>query len=121
MPDAGVHREHFPSVPPNIAPLWVGIVAVPAVWGILLQAVYSLAPVACAHHRLWVLHTLHIAGLILVAIGGAICLRYWKRRGDDQSDRTRFLASWGLLSSALFFLLILAQTIAGWMLDPCTS
>jgi hypothetical protein len=121
MQNAEIHREHLPSLPPNTAPLWAGIIGVPAIWVISLQAVYALSPVACAHHRLWILHTLHIAGLILVAIGGLICLRYWKRDGDDQNNRTRFLASWGMLSSSLFFLLILAQTIAGFMLDPCAS
>lgn len=121
MADAGVHRKHFPSLPRNVGPLWVGILGAPAVWGILLQAIYALSPVACAHHRLWILHALDIAGLILAAIAALICLRYWRRQSTDEQDRTRFLASWGLLSSSLFFLLILAQTIAGFMLDPCTS
>lgn len=121
MQNPQTQREHFPPLPRDSAPLWAGVIGVPAVWGIMLQAVYAFATHACVHQEFWVIHVLQIIGLVLAALGGFICFSYWHREGDDMKDRTRFLASWGMMISALFFITILSQTIAGWMLNACAT
>src|SRR5438105_8767040 len=114
MEDEHAAMKHLPPTPANTAPLWAGVLGAPLVWAIELQVVYAAAHQACAHHKLGLLHLLDILCLVLAALAGWVCLRYWRRDQEDEEDRTRFLASYGLLSCAIFFVLILAQTIAAW-------
>jgi hypothetical protein len=116
-------QEHVPPLPPATAPLWAGVVGVPAAWALQMEAVYALPHWACEHHGKTLLLILNLCFLALCILGGVICLRYWMRHesAEDKDDRTRFLASYGLFSSGMFSLLIIAQTIATWMLDPCAT
>jgi hypothetical protein len=121
--EAREEQVHFPPLPPDSLPLWVGVLGSAAAWGAQLQTIYSLAPWACAQHRLPVLYGLEFLFLATAVVCGLLCIRYF-HRGDqhtEEKDRTRFLASYGMLSSAMFSTLIVAQTIATLMLDPCMT
>jgi heme/copper-type cytochrome/quinol oxidase subunit 2 len=113
-------KHRFPPLPRNALPLWIAVVIAPAVWGLELQIVYSAAHQACIHNKHGLLHLLDAIALVIVAVCAVVCWRY-RRRDDNEQDRTTFLAEYGLWSSAGFFVLIVAQTIASIMLDPCAT
>jgi hypothetical protein len=120
---APVMRTHFPPLPPGMAPLWAGVLGAPAAWGLQLQTVYAMAHWACMKNHVGMLHFVDLLTLVLAIAGGIVCFLHWRRPADrtDLSDRTHFLASLGLFTSALFAGLIIANTIATWMLDPCAT
>jgi hypothetical protein len=109
----------------NLA-LWAGILAGPFAWVLHLQTSYSLTETACAGGRQWLLHVASLVALLL-PIAGALCaLRLWRRlpagstsHGDDFSSRSRFMALAGIVLSAFFVLVILAQWIPTWILGAC--
>jgi len=121
--EAREDQVHFPPLPADSLPLWVGVLGAPAVWAAQLEVIYSLAPWACAANRLPVLYVLEFVFLATTVICGLLCIRYFHRGGlhAEENDRTRFLASFGILSGALFSMVIVAQAIATLMLDPCKT
>ena len=123
MPQNSPQFHAMPSLPPGTWPLWTGVIGAPAIWAAQLQAVYVLSPPACTHGTRLMLHAVNLISLLLVIAFGFICLAYYRQKRDllDEDDRTRFLASLGLFTSGVFITLILAQTIATSMLDPCMT
>jgi hypothetical protein len=68
----------------------------------------------------------HFGSLLLVIGGGLIARREWRRSGATWGNgeagpigRTRFLAGMGMLAGLLFALVIIAQWIPSFILDPC--
>lgn len=120
-----------PHAPPLVGRsnlrLWAGLLAGPVAWLVQLQAVYALAQQVCLGLGAWTLHAATLACL-LPALGGCglawsgwgAAGRHWPSDADEgKLARVRFLSVLGLLTGALFSLLILAQWIAVWLLDPC--
>src|SRR5688500_12554533 len=110
----------------GIAALWFAVLAGPLAWMLGLNAEYSLVRVACAKQNMLYLHAVSVATLLLAAAGGWVAWREWRRtrHGPDEEAgstlaRGRFMASLGLLASALFSLTILAQWVASFFLNPC--
>ena len=109
--------------------LWAGIIGAPMVWLTQFLICYALVPYVCHTRKFFSLHLTTIIALILVAGAGVLCWREWKDSGEEspQSEdggrlgSARLAAVVGLLSSALTFLLIVAQGIATFMVDPCTN
>jgi hypothetical protein len=100
-------------------------VGAPALWFLDQQVNVVLVPWACGHAQPWVLHAV---SLIFLAATVAVAAIAWRehtaaRREDDVAgtgnERRRFMSVIGLLSSGLFSLLIIAQEIPNWLLDPC--
>jgi hypothetical protein len=106
---------------------WTGLLAGPAAWALQMQVGYTLVPWACAHDVQAVsLHAVTVVALLLTAIGGFISWRSWRRAGREWPEdeggataRSRFMAVSGLIISAMFFLVILMQGIASFILHPC--
>lgn len=106
---------------------WAGLLIGPLAWLLQLQVAYTLVPWACAHdvHAIS-LHIVTIATLLLAAGGCFIAWHTWQAAGQQWPSgeggaigRSRFMAVLGLVTSAMFFLVILMQGIASFILHPC--
>jgi hypothetical protein len=109
----------------NLA-LWTGVLAGPVVWLLSFQANFTLAPWACEFNTKIALFLVTIAALILVSGSGWLAWREWTALGriaPDEADgavgRSRIMALGGVLLSAMFFLVILAQSIPELILGAC--
>jgi len=96
--------------------LWSGILVPPIAFLINLQVNYSLVPWVCVTGRAFTLHLATGGTIALAACGGLASWSAWRRDGEP---RSRFMAVWGLMMSAVFFVVIIAQAIPIFMLDPC--
>ncbi len=91
-----------------------------------IEIAYALVPAACASTRTLPLHLVNAFWLALAIAGGLIAWRCWKALGigwqEDEGDplaRSRFVAGVAVLLSGLCVLVIMAQWIAVFVLDPC--
>lgn len=110
----------------RIALQWFGVLAPAAAWLLNLEFGYALAHAACHGSGMLPLHLASAAALALAALGGAAALGTWRRSGstwpDDKpgvAERSRMLGALGLGMAALFLLMIIAQWIPAFMLNPC--
>lgn len=110
----------------GILTLGAGLFAGPLSFLLHLQLNYMLVPWACATRNSFVLHLVTLGALLLTASGATLAWRNWqetRREGPSSSGgvlpRSRFLAVLGLLLSALFLLIIMAQWLATLVLSPC--
>jgi hypothetical protein len=114
--------EH--SSPRENLALWIGILGTPLLWLVQFQINYMLVPWACATGHRWPLHATTALFLVLAAIPIYVARRCQQASGSGQREtsgdgRRRFMAVLGLYSSTLFFLVIVAQGIPSFILDPC--
>jgi hypothetical protein len=110
----------------EVLTLWAGVLIAPLAWALQMQAGYILVQPACQAGRNTLLHIVTLAALLLAALGGFIAWRKWQQTGRAWPDeaagalaRSRFMAVLGLLLSVMFFLVIVAQGIASFVLHPC--
>ena len=107
--------------------LCAGIFAGPLIWALQMQVGYVLVQGACASGSNLTLHVVTVVALILVAGGAFISWRNWRQAGQQQPSgkdggpraRSNFMAVLGLSMNAMFFIAILAQGIASFVLHPC--
>jgi hypothetical protein len=107
--------------------LWAGVIGSAAIWAVQLQTLYVLCPWLCMKGHYSVSHLLTLIFLAGVVVCAVLSWRDYKAAGGGDADetdggpipRTRFLGMLGTLVSSLFFLLILAQGIAGFFIDAC--
>ena len=106
--------------------LWLLIILPPAIGAAAMEADFVLVRQACAAQRNFGLYAVTIAGLALVLATAFVAFAIWRVEGTrwpteapDVSTRIRFIAVLGILSSAMSFLLLLAQAIATILFDPC--
>jgi hypothetical protein len=106
--------------------LWLLIILPPAIGAAAMQADFVLVRQACAAQRNVALYGVTIVGLALMIATAFIAFTIWRVEGSrwpteeaDRSTRIRFIAMLGILSSAMSFLLLLAQGIATMLFDPC--
>ena len=105
---------------------WAGVLAGPAAFLIQLQVNYALVPWACTTGHWFVLHLVSLLALLLVSLASLIAWRIRGRITREARDRaaepllrSKFMAEMGLLTSALFLLLIIAQEIPNFVMHPC--
>lgn len=74
------------------------------------------------------LHLVTLATLALAVAGGLVAWRDWRRSGGEWPGeegsvlaRSRFMGVLGLLTSAFFALVIVAEWAAKLFLDPCVA
>jgi hypothetical protein len=110
----------------QIRGLWIGLLLAPVVSLINLEVAYALVPPACSSHNTLPVHLVHLVCLLLTLYGLLTAWRGLKAAGSSWSGeegdplaRTRFMAGVGVLMSTLFVLVILAQWIPSFVLDPC--
>jgi vacuolar-type H+-ATPase subunit I/STV1 len=119
-------EEELESTTPKA--LWLLVVLPPAIGAAAMEADYVLVRQACAAQHNVALYAVTIAGLVLIFATAFIAFTIWRVEGtrwptDDAelSTRIRFIAVLGILSSAMSFLLLLAQGIATIQFSPCQA
>jgi hypothetical protein len=120
--------EKHVSVVREMTPV-VGSILLPAmVCAVQMELNYALVRHACSANRTLSLQLVTIVALALTMIAAVIAFVSWRRTGvewpseaADFATRVRFLSALGILSSATFFLVILAQGIATVVFHPCQS
>jgi hypothetical protein len=110
----------------RIAALWTGLLLAPAAFLLGLEVSYAAVTRACFDTGRGLIHLVQLGCLLLAVLGTLVAWRNWRTEGSawpgqegGASGRTRFMAGLGLLTSALFILVILAQGIPGFVLSPC--
>jgi NhaP-type Na+/H+ or K+/H+ antiporter len=118
-------EKHFDSMT-EILVLWAGVLLPPIVWAIQMEINYALVRRACSTERNLALYAVTIMALALTLVSTLISWSTWRKSGmgwpseaADARTRKSFLSVLGLLSSAMFFLVILAQGIATVFFHPC--
>ena len=106
--------------------LWAGFLLPPLAWSIHLEVLYLLSDYGCSNNNFAANHFASAAFLIVSLIGAGIAWSNWQRSGavwpDDSSGaipRSRFMSVLGLLTGALFSLLIFAQWLPTILGVPC--
>ena len=102
------------------AELWTGLLGPPILWLIQFQTIYAIAGWGCELHSKLPLFLVSGFILLLAIATGVLASRYLRKPGaEPEAKRARFLARVGIMSAALFSLVIIAQAIATIMLSPC--
>jgi len=115
--------------PTRTAALWAGVLTGPIVWLTMLEVNYLLTYVACETGRKWFMHVAVLVAIVLVAASGFIAWMYGPP-GDPEIDtppvtratseqRARWMALYGVASSAWFIIVILANEIPILVLKAC--
>jgi len=98
----------------------------PIIVAIEMQANFVLVRQACSAQRNFALYAVIIIAMLLTIATALVGVSLWKRAGTvwptediDLANRIRFITAVGILSSAMSFLVILAQGIATVIFDPC--
>ena len=106
--------------------LWLLVVVGPALVAIEQQANFVLVRQACSMQRNVALYAVVVAAMLLTIVTAMIGVSIWRRAGTDWpteagdlANRIRFISVLGILSSAMSFLVIVAQGIATINFDPC--
>ena len=106
--------------------LWLLVVVGPALVAIEQQANFVLVRQACSMQRNVALYAVVIVAMLLTIVTAMIGVSIWRRAGtdwpteaSDLANRIGFISVLGILSSAMSFLVIVAQGIATINFDPC--
>ena len=106
--------------------LWLLVIAGPAIVAAEQQANFVLVRQACSMQRNVALYAVVAVAILLTVATAMIGVSIWRRTGTawpteagDLANRIRFISVLGILSSAMSFLVILAQGIATVHFDPC--
>ena len=106
--------------------LWIGMLLPPVAWAIQLQAMWLTSEYGCFTSDFMWNHVVSITGLVVSAIGMLIAYleyRKWEQVGDnarfEAGSRPRFMAMVGVMSGALFTLVIFAQWLPTLLGVPC--
>jgi len=102
------------------------VVVGPALVAAEQQANFVLVRQACSMQRNVALYAVVIVAMLLTVVTAMIGVSIWRRTGadwpteaSDLANRIRFISVLGILSSAMSFLVIVAQGIATVHFDPC--
>jgi hypothetical protein len=106
--------------------LWAGLLLAPAAFLLNLEVAYALVPTACSTGTRLLVHVVHLVCLLLAAAGALIAWRSWRSTGETwpggaggRLSRSRFMAGVGLLLSLFIVMVIVAQWIPSFVLNPC--
>ena len=97
---------------PRLRAVWTGLLLAPAAWLTSLEVGYVLVRPDCAAGTLLRQHVVH-AGFLVIALGGLLVA--WRARHAERD----FLSTLGVLVSALFVLVLVAQWIPTFLIHPC--
>ena len=119
----GMAQEEQATTPRG---LWLLMISGPVIVAAEQQANFVLVRQACSMQRNVTLYLVTIVALLLTIGTVIIGVSIWRRTGaawpteaSDLANRIRFISVVGILSSAMSFLVILAQGIATAYFDPC--
>jgi hypothetical protein len=123
----GTEGEMEGTSPGENSALWFGVLGSAIIWAIQLQTSYAMVPWACSSGHRWILPFVSLGFLVAAAIPGIVSWRIWRKvsgsrvseRETRGGGRRRFMAMLGMMDSAVFFLLVLAQGIPVFFVHPC--
>jgi hypothetical protein len=102
--------------------LWTGILAGPAAWVAQLSFIYPIAQLTChagfAPQHPGTLHAISIGALMATAFG---VFASWPLRHQASEQRVRFMAQLGLLTCALFALVVIATWAPAFIMHNCEA
>jgi hypothetical protein len=102
--------------------LWAGMLTAPIAWSIQFLIIYALVMHVCKVQNA---RSLHLTSVVFIAIGiAAGILSWWNTMQaaegiEEERESTLFLGRLGLLTSAMFTLIMIAQVIPTFFIDPC--
>lgn len=102
--------------------LWVGALTAPIAWAIQFLIIYALVPHVC---KVGASKSLHITSLTFIVIGIVAGILSWWNLGqrehsfEEERESITFLGRLGIMTSAMFTLIMLAQVIPTFFIDPC--
>lgn len=106
--------------------LWLGFLLPPTVWAIQLQTIYLLIEYGCTTENFSWIHIVSVASLALSIFGGLVSWHNWMKAGGEWKSeeagataRSRFMAILGVLTAALFTVVIFAQWLPALLGVPC--
>ena len=106
--------------------LWTGFLLPPLAWSIGLEVLYLFSDYGCETTNFIPNHIVSAVALILSLLGGFIAWRCWQTsgaewpgEGNGPIPRSQFMSALGLLTSALFSALIIAQWLPTVLGVPC--
>ena len=105
--------------------LWIAVLAGPVVWFASMLANFGFTGQICAHGRA-VLFAVTALALVLTASAGFSAWRFWREAGVELPGESggltachRSMGLAGVLLSAMFFVVIVAQSVPNLMLKGC--
>lgn len=112
----------------GIFALWFGILGPAVIWHLRIWVSYILVPYACGAGEVMMLHLVTLVTLLGTLFAGWVAWRIWQQTGATAEvegggviPRSRFLALFGLFSSGFFALVILAEGVGNFYIDPCLT
>lgn len=119
----------MPRLRQSTLPLWFGLLGPPAFWAARISISYVVIPFACRAGDVWALHLVALFALAGTMAAGSTAYRAWRacRRGDSSESadprraRSSFLALSGILIAVFFGAVIVAESSANLMFDPCLN
>lgn len=102
--------------------LWAGALTAPIAWAIQFLIIYALVPHVC---KVGFGRSLHVTSAIFIVIGVLGGLLSWRNIGqaehsfEEERESILFMSRLGLMTSALFTLIMIAQVIPTFFIDPC--
>lgn len=106
--------------------LWLAVLTGPLVWFASLLANFALTPQVCEGGGTAMLFGVMAVSLVLTASAGLLAWRLWRRTGVELPGESGGAAGYrrtmglaGVLLSAMFFLVILAQSVPTFLLRGC--
>jgi len=110
----------------EVRDLWLGLLLAPAAFLTNLEVAYAVVPHACSAGSRLLVHAVHAVCLLIAVAGVLIALKRWRLNGETwpgdaggRVSRSRFMSGVGLLLSLFISLVILAQWIPSFVLNPC--
>jgi hypothetical protein len=102
--------------------LWAGMFAGPAAWIAQLSMIYPIAQLTChagfAPQHPGTLHSISAGALIAIAAGAVAS---WPLRHETSEQRVRFMSHLGLLTCALFALVVIATWAPVVLMHDCEA
>jgi hypothetical protein len=105
--------------------LWASVLLGPSAALLGLELAYALTERACARGQMLPVHLTYVAGLALTLLAALLGWKEWRRWGgghaidEAREERSRFLATLGVISGSISALIIVAQWSAMLFLHPC--
>jgi hypothetical protein len=96
---------------------WIAMLGPPVVWLTYFEIIYTRVMPACATGTKLVLFIASILCLVLIGLCGFLAMPGLREPGERGARR--FMAHVGLMTTSLFAMATIAQTIAIILVDPC--
>src|SRR4051794_9418374 len=66
--------------------LWAAVLGTPTLFALHLTVTYALVPVLCHYKKVWVLHVITAAFLVLAAVATGVAGREWSRLASRKPE-----------------------------------